>query len=211
MQLGPYFHLGSLLTNGKLYHYNAGLSTEKTVWLDRNKITTGTQPLTSDANGVFSFFGEGLYKMILTDVNGAIVSQWDQWAIGGLYPTAFTPTLTFGGAASGMTGTLSGTYATMGNLCFVSILITLTAKGASTGSALIGALPLTSASSTNNGHLSVTYTNMSGIAVPLIGKIGASGTTVALVDGGATDFAAVDDTNFTDTSSLQLSGWYVVA
>ena len=57
----------------------------------------------------------------------------------------FTPTLTFGGASVGMIGTFSGRYTKVGRAVTVSGLITITARGTSTGNALITGLPFTSA------------------------------------------------------------------
>ena len=57
----------------------------------------------------------------------------------------FTPTVTFGGASVGMIGTFSGRYTKVGRAVTVSGLISLTARGTSTGNATIGGLPFTSA------------------------------------------------------------------
>lgn len=53
----------------------------------------------------------------------------------------FTPTLLFGGGNTGMTGTFLGAYIKTGPQVDLSIIITLTAKGSSTGNASIGNLP----------------------------------------------------------------------
>ena len=80
MQLGPYFYLGDLLTNGKLYHYESGTTTLKHVYSDRALTTTMAQPLTSDSNGLFDFYADGgAYKFVLTDTNDSPISTWDGW------------------------------------------------------------------------------------------------------------------------------------
>ena len=72
---------GTLLTDGDLYHYAAGTSTDKDVYSDRAKSATLAQPLPSDGNGVFVFYGDGLYKLVLKDADGATLYTWDNVAI----------------------------------------------------------------------------------------------------------------------------------
>lgn len=80
--LGPFFHLGDLLTNGKIYHYQSGTTTLYDVWTDRAETTADTQPVTSDSNGVFTFFASvGLYKFVLTDVNDAEITVFDEYEV----------------------------------------------------------------------------------------------------------------------------------
>lgn len=56
----------------------------------------------------------------------------------------FTPGLSFGGGSTGMTFSLqTGSYLVVGNRCFVNGIISLSAKGSSTGNALITGLPFT--------------------------------------------------------------------
>lgn len=67
LQLGPYSSSGATVTSPKLYHYAAGTSTDKNIWSDRGEITTLAQPFIGDANGVFNFFADGLYKFVIKD------------------------------------------------------------------------------------------------------------------------------------------------
>lgn len=67
LQLGPFFSSGALVTAPKLYHYAAGTSTLKNIWSDRGETTTLAQPFVGDANGVFNFFADGLYKLVIKD------------------------------------------------------------------------------------------------------------------------------------------------
>jgi hypothetical protein len=89
-------------------------------------------------NGV-SHFDSGIFSV---DAN-AFVSLAT-----GFYQTGtWTPVLSFGGASVGITYSLqSGVYARIGKLIFVNFNVTLTSKGASTGTALISGLPFTVAS-----------------------------------------------------------------
>lgn len=66
--LGPYFSGGVLQSGVKLYHYEAGsvgFSSPKDIWLDRSKSVPLPNPFQGDANGLVSFFGDGLYKLII--------------------------------------------------------------------------------------------------------------------------------------------------
>jgi hypothetical protein len=62
----------------------------------------------------------------------------------------WTPSITFGGAAVGITysGYTGGTYSKIGNRVFVTAIVELSNKGSSTGSARIIGLPFTNASGT---------------------------------------------------------------
>ena len=63
----------------------------------------------------------------------------------------FTPSLTFGGGATGMTyNAQQGSYVKVGKMCYISLRITLTSKGSSSGGAIITGLPFTSANIAGN-------------------------------------------------------------
>jgi len=124
IQLGPFFDQGALCGAALLEHYEAGTSTLKQIWSDSAKSTTLAQPFISDANGVFNFFGDGTYKLIIKKSDGTVLHTLDQWSIAssaeaaGLTIGATIPTsssMTLGDATwahwSGSTNvsTLSGT------------------------------------------------------------------------------------------------------
>lgn len=75
--LGPFFDAGALMTSAKLYHYEVGTTTLKNIWSDRGESTTLNQPFVSDANGVFAFFADGLYKIVIADSNDVVKYTWD--------------------------------------------------------------------------------------------------------------------------------------
>lgn len=75
--LGPFFDAGALMTSAKLYHYQVGSTTLKDIWSDRIASTTLAQPFVSDANGVFAFFADGLYKIVIADSNDVVKYTWD--------------------------------------------------------------------------------------------------------------------------------------
>lgn len=84
VQLGPFFSGGTLQGAAKLYHYAAGTSTLKNIWSDRTEITTLAQPFVADANGIFDFFADGLYKLIVVGPNSSgpavdVLYTLDNW------------------------------------------------------------------------------------------------------------------------------------
>jgi hypothetical protein len=86
VQLGPFFSSGVLQGGAKLYHYAAGSSTLKNIWLDRDQLTTLAQPFVADSDGVFNFFADGLYKLIVvgpdsTGPTDDVLYTLDNWQL----------------------------------------------------------------------------------------------------------------------------------
>lgn len=84
VQLGPFFSGGTLQGAAKLYHYAAGTSTLKNLWSDRAQVTTLAQPFVADSAGVFNFFADGLYKLIICGPNSTgptvdVLYTLDNW------------------------------------------------------------------------------------------------------------------------------------
>jgi hypothetical protein len=212
--MGPFFYLGDLLTDGKLYTYESGTTTNKTVYSDRAQTTAETQPLTSDANGVFTFYTSGLTKFVLKDVNDTEISIWDETDTQIPITGTWTPTIKFGGANVGITyDTQTGLYTRVGDLVYVRMFLTLTSKGSSTGSAVIHGLPITSHATIPPGgfemHTAATMVSLTG---SILARPNFGGTTIILEDWAATGSAAdVDETNFSDTTQIGLTGWYQAA
>jgi hypothetical protein len=120
----------------------------------------------------------------------------------------WTPALKFGGASVGMTtSTAAGEYIQMDlRTMHVSLRITLTAKGSSTGSATITGLPQTLAGSVGWAGEVGYYTGMASVTSGVKWLI--SGTTISLLVGGATGVASATDANFTSTTDIILSAYY---
>ena len=125
--------------------------------------------------------------------------------------TTFSPVISFGGASVGVTYSgRSGSLTRIGNRVLVNIYIALSNKGTSTGTALIGTLPF----AVNNSYpaqFTVLCTSMN----TSIGSnnlfAGSNGTTIGVgqqVSGSSTDF---NDTHFTNSSIIIISGSYQVA
>jgi hypothetical protein len=120
----------------------------------------------------------------------------------------FTPALAFGGGTTGITYTSqSGTYTRIGRLVHVEILLLLSAKGSSTGSATITGLPLTIA---NTAPASIQISGMTaGVGDTLVQTLfSGGGTTMALQDISSGNAASLTDVDFTNTSLLRICGVY---
>lgn len=125
----------------------------------------------------------------------------------------WTPALAFGGSSAGITyGTQSGSYTQVGREIICRFRIVLTSKGAAAGAASIGGLPLVpnaDVTNTGAGGLCAVYSNMAALTeTPVIGVT--PGATASLLTFGAAASAALADTNFTNTSSLNGSFSYFV-
>jgi hypothetical protein len=129
---------------------------------------------------------------------------------------AWTPSLQFGGAAVGMTqaaGFPAGWIHRIGDVVHWSLDINLTAKGSSTGTATISGFPYT-ALTTNGainaqGGVSLMANAMAaGVGASAItGTMAGSSLTLRYQSGGST--LTADDTLFTNSSRIRMSGWYM--
>lgn len=79
VQLGPFFSAGAIAGGAKLEHYEAGTSTLKNIWSDRAMSTTLAQPFIADADGVFNFFADGLYKLVIKKSDDTLLYTLDNW------------------------------------------------------------------------------------------------------------------------------------
>lgn len=121
---------------------------------------------------------------------------------------SFTPTLTFGGGSTGMSlGVASGTYRKIGNLVHFRLLLQFSAKGSSTGQAVIATLPATPAS---QSVAVVAVTSMTGLSGAVIGLIQSGDTNIYLQYLGTGAPANMADTNFTATTTVTVSGSFHV-
>lgn len=126
----------------------------------------------------------------------------------------FTPALQFGGANVGITYTTQlGFYTKIGNVVFFTLNVALSSKGSSTGAATFAQLPFTSSTVAGSGAAAYcgTYTALAAVVGVPIANIASNSTVIALRHGNAATSPALDNTNFTNTSSLVLSGFYRTA
>lgn len=121
---------------------------------------------------------------------------------------SFTPAITLGGAAVGVTyGAQTGVFTRIGNLFFYRIVITLTSKGSSTGVLLITGLPTVPSFESTSSMTRVT--NLAATVNSTIQtRIAASASTIvpSVVTAGVA--TQLTDAELTNTSNLTLSGFY---
>jgi hypothetical protein len=127
---------------------------------------------------------------------------------------SWTPSLLFGGAATGMTyGAQAGWYTKVGRVVVVAGRFTLTAKGSSTGSATITGLPFaanTDAAVPSFVGMTVSAA-MAALTSPPTVRVTNGTQILDLHDLGATGVTALDETNFTNTSVFTFSITYLAA
>lgn len=135
--------------------------------------------------------------------------------IGNATRGTFTPTLELGSTeistASGAYTTQLGSWVRHGRMVYLSVKLELSAKGSATGTARIripfelrgtadpvGASPVVGPAYITGG---------SGLSGSTIGRF-AGNQLIVIYDYGASAANAIDDTNITDTTKLELNGWY---
>ncbi len=146
---------------------------------------------------------------ILRQWNGA---SWD--FIGPSVDANWTPTITFGGAAVGVTynaATTLGRVSLKGNWCFFSGRISLTSKGSSVGNVLIESLPYTvknyegAHSATSFFASKVSYTGqLQTFVTPNTNEINI----YEITEGGV--LTAITNVEFANDSDLIFSGMYEI-
>ena len=68
---------GDPLAGGKVYTYEAGTTTNKTMWVDANKAVAATNPIILDAQGRANVYGDGNYKLKYTTSTDVVVDTPD--------------------------------------------------------------------------------------------------------------------------------------
>jgi hypothetical protein len=126
--------------------------------------------------------------------------------------TAWTPVLTFGGGSTGLTYTTqTGTYMRFGRHIIYQMEIVLSAKGSSTGTAVISGLPVTSLTGSSLTCAGVQFSNLT-FTGQVHAAVSSNSTTIALSrnpSGGAA--VNLTDTAFSNTTTLRLTGFYITA
>jgi hypothetical protein len=159
--------------------------------------TTANQILYSSATNVIAGLPVVSSGVLVTDASGVPSIN--------ATVTAWTPTISFGGASVGITySAQQGGYYQLGKVFFFDFYVNLSNKGTSTGTVLISGLPAISPATTSIFALSadsLTYTGQVNGRIP-------SGTSDISLDmwtsgGSRTDLA---DTAFANTTYIQMSG-----
>ena len=124
---------------------------------------------------------------------------------------SWTPDFRFGGAAVGMTySSRSGSYVKIGQLVIVSMTMTLSAKGSSTGAATIQGLPF---AGVPLATCAIRPFTLASNVVSIIGIL-AAGTAVMNIVGmtaAGVSMGSLTDTIFGNTTSLELSLAYITS
>lgn len=150
----------------------------------------------------------GQVKFPSTQNPSANANTLDDYAEG-----TFTPSITFGGNAVGATYSAQlGIYTKIGNTVNATFNVVLSAKGSSTGVALIIGLPFTSRTVSGFFVIPHLYYNGldSGVATTPTGFLRSNSTSIDLYRFINGSVAALSDPSFTDTSDIRGSITYYV-
>lgn len=91
IQLGPFFDdSGDICGGALLYHYEAGTSTLKNIWSDSLETTELLQPFAADASGIFNFFADGNYRIVIKKADGTDLYTLDNWNISDVTEASFS-------------------------------------------------------------------------------------------------------------------------
>lgn len=122
----------------------------------------------------------------------------------------FTPAFAFGGGTTGITYTTqTGAYRKVGQIVHVSILITMSSKGSSTGAATITGLPFTAS------NFTMLALRIGGLAAAIDAYpsaiVNGGATTISLqkLGNASTSYANMTDADFSNTGEIVLGGTYV--
>lgn len=119
----------------------------------------------------------------------------------------WTPVLNFGGVTTGITyATQSASYTKIGNRVCFELSMILTSKGAATGAATITGLPFTAGTACTPS----TFGDALSLTGQLQARILASGVTIFLYALGVGAAGALQNTNCTNTSEIDISGTFRV-
>ena len=124
----------------------------------------------------------------------------------------FTPSLTFGGVSTGITySSRGGTYTKIGNMLFFTVSMVLSSKGSAVGNSQITGLPFT-VSATANFPASIGLDSVTvGIGDGAISAISMANTTsINLYDYAAGVLTRLTDVDFTNTTTVRITGMYRV-
>ena len=119
--------------------------------------------------------------------------------------------MTFGGASTGITySSRAGQYTIIGNVVYFTFVILLSSKGSSTGLAAVTGLPVAAGATVGN------YQNIGSLAGgsfsagsnAFMGVIFGGTTSISLYETTPLNSFQLNDTNFTNTSSFGITGFY---
>ena len=175
-------------------------------FLDFSAVNAGFGPMGYFAGGKFGNLTTGYITFDPSNPagTGTVTSnELDDYEEG-----TFVPALKFGGLSVGITGTMTGFYTKIGRDVRATVLLILTSKGSSVGSATVTGLPFTALVGTA-GPAVIAYQNATGL--PLSSHYAdISSTTALLRSTAATGFTSTTDANFTNTTVVNFTAIYSV-
>lgn len=127
--------------------------------------------------------------------------------------TTFTPGLTFGGGSTGMTfSTRNGRYSRIGNIVIFRLYLALSAKGSSTGAAVVTGLPVGAANNSAEYQTFPVYISGTAAAIGahVTGYLEPTGTVFNLTKTSAAAFTQMTDADFSNTTDMIVQGAYFV-
>jgi hypothetical protein len=68
---------GAALALGLVYFYEPGTTTDRAVYINRNKSSTAANPYTLDANGQAEIFLDGIYDILVKTAAGVTKASWE--------------------------------------------------------------------------------------------------------------------------------------
>lgn len=129
-------------------------------------------------------------------------------------PTSWTPGITFGGGSTGMTFAINGrtgSYERFGKTIRASAWMELTAKGSSTGTALLTGLPVAAKNVAGFSQpTTITWGNLSGITGMVQGFVSPTGTSINLTYLGTGSPTGLTHAHFLDTTYIVLEISYEI-
>lgn len=127
---------------------------------------------------------------------------------------SFTPSIQFGGAAVGITYSInSGTYYRKDNTIFFNIIIVLTSKGSSVGTATLIGLPFASSSANISYDYVATILNITAASSTyFFFELANNATSMNIYSGLSTSggITTMTNTNFSNTTLIRVQGTYFV-
>lgn len=125
--------------------------------------------------------------------------------------STFTPGMTFGGSATGVTfSTQTGSYTRIGNRVCFEVSIVLTSNGSGTGVPLVTNLPFTADATISTAVSVYPVSGFVALTAGVAAEVTANTTTIAMRAPSTTGTAALSDTNVTDTATFRAAGCYHV-
>ncbi|CAB5178907.1 Bacteriophage T7 tail fibre protein [uncultured Caudovirales phage] len=188
----------SVLTNAGSSKYRIQSQVDSAGWVNRLSIDDGGG-LTDLTSVTFP---------TLTPTNGTVTVSSLSAHAGG----TFTPALQFGGATTGITYSAQiGRFQRTGNRVYFEIRMALSSKGSATGTATIAGLPFTTLNLSGMvWSASFAGNNYAAGVSNLISTISAGVTAVSLQKFAAGAISNMAETDFTNTSTLTITGTYEV-